>query len=266
MKLRIEHTTTYTYQGTDYALHQVRLRPNDCTSQTVLSWGLQIEGGKAEVAFTDQHGNKVDLVSIEPDVKRFTLTCSGEVETYDTGGVLPLTRTAPPLWLYRRFTHLTTAEKGVRALLSGLGRSPELGLETLHALMGLVADTVAYDTGGTGTKTTAEEALQLGHGVCQDHAHVFISAARLLGFPARYVGGYMMMTERIDQDAGHAWAEAFVDGLGWVGFDPANRISPDERYIRLATGLDYGEAAPVSGVMYGGGGDTLDVSVQVQQQ
>ena len=146
-----------------------------------------------------------------------------------------------------------------------LGKSPVLDLDTLHGLMTLVADTVAYDTSHTGPTTTAEEALALGHGVCQDHAHVFLSAARLLGFPARYSSGYMMMLDRVDQDAGHAWAEAWVSGLGWVGFDAANRVCPDERYIQVATGLDYREAGPLTGVMYGGGRDSLSVTVQVQQ-
>ena len=171
----------------------------------------------------------------------------------------------PPLWLYRRFTPLTKAGKGVRSLVSQLGKDRDLNLETLHDLMNLIAETVVYNTEPTSSATTAEEALEIGHGVCQDHAHVFTSAARLLGFPARYVGGYMMMLDRIDQDAGHAWAEAWVDGLGWVGFDAANRVCPDERYIQVATGLDYREAGPLTGVMYGGEQEVLSVNVQVQQ-
>ena len=107
--------------------------------------------------------------------------------------------------------------------------------------------------------------LALGAGVCQDHAHVFISAARLLGHPARYVSGYLMMDDRTHQEATHAWAEVLIEDLGWVGFDVSNGISPDERYVRIATGLDYREAAPISGIRFGTGEERLHVSIQVQQ-
>ncbi len=104
-----------------------------------------------------------------------------------------------------------------------------------------------------------------GKGVCQDHAHIFIAAARLLGFPARYVSGYLMLDDRVDQVAGHAWAEAHVDGLGWVSFDPSNGISPDARYVRLALGRDYRDAAPISGIRLGMLDERLDVRITVEQ-
>ena len=87
-----------------------------------------------------------------------------------------------------------------------------------------------------------------------------------MDFPARYVSGYLMMNDRAEQDASHAWAEAYVDGIGWIGFDVSNAISPDARYVRVATGLDYREAAPVSGLRFGHGGETLKVNIEVQQQ
>jgi transglutaminase-like putative cysteine protease len=86
-----------------------------------------------------------------------------------------------------------------------------------------------------------------------------------MGIPARYVSGYLMMDDRIDQDATHAWAEAYVDGIGWIGFDVSNGICPDERYVRVATGLDYTEAAPVSGMRLGDSQERMVVSLQVQQ-
>ena len=266
MRLRIDHTTTYTYEkGATYALHQVRKRPHDTDAQTVMSWELLLDGAKDEARYLDQHGNHVDLISIEPDARRVSVTCRGEVETRDTAGVLRPGRLMAPLWLYRRHTGLTEPGKGVKGLVSQIGQSPEPNLDTLHALMNLIADTVVYNTEPTSPATTAEEAIALGHGVCQDHAHVFLSAARLMGYPARYASGYMMMLDRVDQEAGHAWAEAWVDGLGWVGFDAANRVCPDERYIQVATGLDYREAGPLTGVMYGGEREVLAVNVQVQQ-
>jgi transglutaminase-like putative cysteine protease len=74
-----------------------------------------------------------------------------------------------------------------------------------------------------------------------------------------------MMNDRVDQDATHAWAEVWVGDLGWIGFDVSNGISPDMRYVRIATGLDYSQAAPISGMTLGGSGELIDVTVQVQQ-
>lgn len=93
--------------------------------------------------------------------------------------------------------------------------------------------------------------------------HIFIAAARISGFPARYVSGYLMKTG--EQAASHAWAEAYVAGLGWVGFDPSNRMSPDETYVALATGRDYRDTAPVSGIRLGQALETLAVHITVEQ-
>ena len=103
-------------------------------------------------------------------------------------------------------------------------------------------------------------------GFWQDHAQIFVGCARMLGIPARYVSGYLMMNDRVDQEASHAWAEAHIDGLGWVGFNVSNGISPDRRYVRVATGRDYREAAPVTGISYGGGESAMHVTLAVEQQ
>ena len=139
-------------------------------------------------------------------------------------------------------------------------------LDRLHALLGAVRDRVEYVPGATDTHTSAAEALADGKGVCQDHAHIFIAAARTLAIPARYVTGYLVLDGQSTADAHHAWAEAWVEGLGWVGFDVANRVCPTDCYVRLAVGLDAGYAAPIIGSRRGGETETLDVSVTVQQQ
>lgn len=95
-------------------------------------------------------------------------------------------------------------------------------LEKLHALTHLIRDTVTYEIGSSQTQWGAEDALAAGKGVCQDHTHVFLGCERVLGFPARYVSGYLMLNDSTAQDAMHAWVEAHVDGLGWLGFDVSN--------------------------------------------
>ena len=114
--------------------------------------------------------------------------------------------------------------------------------------------------------TTAAEAFALRRGVCQDLTHIFIAAARCLGMPARYIGGYFHRVDGVtQQEAGHAWAEAFVPELGWIAFDPANGICTTDAHVRVAAGLDYLGAAPVRGTRYGGGGEQLAVAVHVDQ-
>jgi transglutaminase-like putative cysteine protease len=108
--------------------------------------------------------------------------------------------------------------------------------------------------------------MAAGLGVCQDHAQIFIAAARAMEVPARYVSGYLLMDDRIAQEATHAWAEAWVPGLGWVGFDVSNGISPDPRYVRVATGRDYRDAAPITGISFGPVTEHLIVDLAVEQQ
>jgi transglutaminase-like putative cysteine protease len=125
---------------------------------------------------------------------------------------------------------------------------------------------IIFDSDPTHTATTAAEAFRLRRGVCQDLTHIFIAAARHLNIPTRYVGGHFYRADGVTaQDAGHAWAESYVEHLGWVGFDPANGIGTTQTHVRVSVGLDYLGAAPVRGVRYGGGSETLKVAVHVDQ-
>ena len=119
--------------------------------------------------------------------------------------------------------------------------------------------------GSTTADTTAAQALAQGEGVCQDHAHALIAAARAAGVPARYVSGYLQAGTGVSDEAAHAWAELYVAGIGWIGFDPANECGPDARYIRLGSGYDAQDAAPIRGVARGPGREALEVSVTVTE-
>ncbi len=265
MRLTISHTTRYTYDApVDYALQQVRLKPHSTSQQEVLNWSMHVEGGKIETSYENHHGAHVDLVSVERGGTSIAITASGEVETMDTAGVLSKTHSAAPVWHYLANTHSTEPGPSIKALSSEVLKADDV-LNGLHALSAAILIAAPYTIGETYTETTAEEALTGRSGVCQDHAQIFVAAARCAGIPARYVSGYLMMNDRIDQDASHAWAEAYVDGLGWIGFDVSNGISPDERYVRLAAGLDYREAAPISGLRLGNAKESMIVSLQIEQ-
>ena len=267
MRLNISHQTTYHYDApVPYALQQLRLTPKLRAGQTVLSWDIQVEGGKVEVEFEDQNNNQVALVSIEPGRQDISFSCTGEVETTNATGIIGEHGGYAPIWYFTRPTELTKPGALIRNLVRTLNNVDyDSDISRMHALSGLISEFVTYETSRTDSGTTAEAALEAGHGVCQDHAQIFISAARRMGYPARYVSGYLMMDDRVEQDASHAWAEAYLEGIGWVGFDVSNGISPDERYVRVATGLDYRDAAPVSGMRFGGAAESLIVSLQVQQ-
>lgn len=264
MLLKISHLTSYSYQSpVSYALQRLRLTPQDTATQKVSSWQSSVEGAKVEARYNDHFGNRVELVSIAGQARTIRIAASGFVETFDTAGVVGPHRGYMPLWLYQRETPLTRPGRAIRELARGIDTGS--ALERLHALKTAIHAAMSYEPGETHAGTAGEDALAAGRGVCQDHAHVFVAAARLMGRPARYVSGYLYMEGRADQSASHAWAEAHVDDLGWVGFDPANDMSPDGRYVQVAYGLDYRDAAPVSGIQEGAAGEEMSVAITVEQ-
>jgi len=267
MQLFIRHTTHYRFdEPVAYGLQQLRLKPRSGPGQSVIDWQMTLNGAEVGVEYEDQNGNRTTLASAIPGTTEITITCSGQIETKDCSGIAGPHSGFMPLWLFRNQTTLTEPGPKMRALVASIRAEMPDPLAMLHHLSGAVLAAVRYETGHTNAATRAEQALAVGHGVCQDHAHIFIGCARLLGIPARYASGYLMMNDNIDQEAGHAWAEAHVDGLGWVGFDVSNGICPDQRYVRVATGRDYRDAAPVTGISFGAGESVLKVSLAVEQQ
>jgi transglutaminase-like putative cysteine protease len=267
MRLRIDHSTHYRFsRPVTHGLQRLRLTPKSTQGQKVLEWDMRLTGARVEAEYEDHNHNRTTLVSVEPGVSAVEVHCSGLVATANNHGVIGHHAGHMPLWAFCTQTARTRPGPKMRAIAAQIDVPRDEVLPLLHRLSGLVLENVIYVTGETAVHTSGEEAATIGAGVCQDHAHVFIGLARSLGIPARYVSGYLMMNDRIEQEAGHAWVEAHVEGLGWVGFDVSNGISPDERYVRVATGRDYAEAAPVTGMSYGAGESLLEVRLAVEQQ
>jgi transglutaminase-like putative cysteine protease len=196
-----------------------------------------------------------------------TIHVEGLVETHDTGGVLRGTDERFPPSLFLRATPLTEVNPAMASFVREL-RSEATGdtLGFLHALMVQLNEHMTFDEDPTNSGTSAAEAFALKRGVCQDYAHIFIACARAGGVPARFVSGHFLRSDgMVNQQAGHAWAEAFVPELGWVAFDPANGLCATDAHVRVAVGLDYLGAAPLRGTRYGGGGEVLSVKVRVDQ-
>ena len=267
MRLLVRHTTHYTFsKPVAHGVQRLRLRPKSTNGQTVITWETALEGLTHEVEYEDQHHNHTLLVSVQPGVSEVSVACSGIVDTSENAGMIGSHSGHMPLWMFLNQTGLTQPGPTMRAITAKVASDhPDL-LDRLHALSASVLGTMAYEIGQADVTTTGEKAATAGHGVCQDHAHVFIGCARAMGIPARYVSGYLMMNDRIDQEAGHAWTEAHIDGLGWISFDVSNGIAADQRYVRVATGCDYRDAAPITGISRGEGESALAVRLSVEQQ
>ncbi|QNB16079.1 transglutaminase family protein [Paraburkholderia tropica] len=263
MRIAIRHTSHYQYeQPVPYALQRLRLRPQSCPGQTVIDWQVTVGGVEPSVSYVDGMGNLVDFVRQERNTHETVIVAAGTVDTEDLAGIFGTVDGVAPPWIFERETPLTWAGEHLRALAAEL-RAEDAQLQSLHTLMTTIHDRIDFQPGTTEVTTDAETALLNGKGVCQDHAHVFIAVARARHVPARYVSGYLLMDGVAKQTASHAWAEAYLDGLGWVGFDAANNTCPDERYVRVATGFDYRDAMPVSGIRTGQGAETLTVEISV---
>ena len=264
MRLHVLHRTVYRYSAPiHYAIQTLRLQPRPYEGLNVIEWRVEGDGRRPLPSFIDGLGNVVHCHTVDRPHTEASITVEGEVETRrDDGVVLGTHEPLPPVF-FLRTTPLTLANDAVKELAESAGGATPL--DRAHAIMHAVRDRVRYRPGTTDTLTAAAEALAQGEGVCQDHAHLFIAAARAGGIPARYIGGYLWTGgNEAEYDAGHAWAEAHVPDLGWVGFDAANRVCPTENYIRVSVGLDYWAAAPVRGLRRGAAEESLDVKVKVR--
>ena len=265
MRLTVDHVTRYRYDAPARSVVQShRLTPSAFAGQKMIDWEVTVDGGTRGARHRDGAGDLIQAWTIAGPVSEVIVQVRGTVETEDLAGVLRGHRETVAPDCYLRETLPTRLDVALAALADQADGSDTLSLA--HALSAAVSDAIAYRPGVTHAHTTAAEALALGEGVCQDHAHALIACARHRGIPARYVSGYLFAAQDgAPHEAAHAWAELHVPGLGWVGFDPANRCCPDARYIRLGSGFDAQDAAPIRGIARGGAGEDMDVTVAVQQ-
>ena len=268
MRIRVSHETVYRYaQPPKGVIQTLRMTPRNHDGQYVVDWRIDVSADCRVAPLEDAFGNIAHTFSADGPLETLRLMVEGEVDIQDTHGIVRGAVEHFPPSLFLRTTPLTEPDAAIAAgaaeVRAATGADP---LALLHALLARVNGDIAFDTDPTHAATTAAEAFALKRGVCQDLTHIFIAAVRALGFPARYVSGYLHRTDGVvHQEAGHAWAEAHVPGLGWIAFDPANGICATDAHIRVAVGLDYLGAAPVRGTRYGGGTETLTVAVKVDQ-
>jgi len=267
LRINIRHRTIYHYDHPiRFSAQYLRLTPRTNASQRVLRWSVEGEGRLTP--WSDGFGNLCHTLVNDELVDQVVVDATGVVETTDVAGILP-EEGILPIKVYLRPTPLTRLDPAIRSFVAPLEKVVRANrLEGAHALSNALADRIVYEEGSTHVHSTASEVLQDGVGVCQDMAHIFIACARALGLPARYVSGYLYTgNDTQTQVASHAWAAVWIEDLGWVSFDLANRVCGTERHVGIAFALDYAGAAPVRGIRSGGSArEILDVQVTVSAQ
>src|SRR5690348_16927162 len=267
MRIRISHQTRYRYDAPASGVIQtLRLTPRNHDGQYVVHWRIDVSEDCRVDAHEDAFGNITHTFTADGPFANLTVHVEGEVDVQNTAGIVRGAIERFPPSLYLRPTPLTEADGAITAFAREVRTQSSETLPMLHALLSRIHSEMTFDVDPTHPATTAAEAFTLKRGVCQDLTHIFIAAARSLDVPARYIGGHFHRADGVTaQEAGHAWAEAYVENLGWVGFDPTNGICTTDAHVRVAVGLDYLGAAPVRGTRFGGGGENLTVAVHVEQ-
>jgi transglutaminase-like putative cysteine protease len=281
MLYRVHHTTAFIYdQPIRESVMEVRMKPRSEASQRCLEFSLTTKPAARTHSYTDFLGNVVQHFDIPSVHDRLEVTAVALVETYSNGSI-PATGTdswgqldslaqTAEHWDWLHPSHFASPSDKLSAFAERAGIRREADpLSVLTQTREALHAAIRYDRGATRVDSPIDECLDKQSGVCQDFAHVFIALARGLGIPARYVSGYLFHREGDAEPAAgaatHAWAEAFIPGIGWLGFDPSNNCATGERHIRVAIGRDYKDVPPNRGVFRGIANHTLDVHVDVQR-
>jgi transglutaminase-like putative cysteine protease len=268
MRLQIEHQTTFTYDdAVREAVGEARLQPRDEAGQRLLSFRLTLNPPTPFDVIADRFGNAVHCYSVLPPHRRLVITATSLVETGDSP-LIP----APQLNLLDQ--HSFTSASPYVPLTDDLrdfardaaAQAAGDAEQTALALNQAIYTSCAYEPGSTDISTTAEAVLAGRRGVCQDFAHLLVALARSLGLPARYVSGYFHDPAQPPDAilASHAWAELFLAGRGWLGLDPTHNCPTGPRYVRVAVGRDYADAAPMRGIYQGTASEKLAVRVRMR--
>lgn len=276
----IRHQTRFRYTSpVTESVMEVRMNPRSEVPQHCLEFRLQTDPPSQPMSYRDYHNNIVHHFNIPTRHVQLTIVAESVVQ------IIPTTPLPEQLGMeawdeldseMTRDHHWDMLMPGKFAqssslLLSfldnlSLGRTLD-PLRTLRSLNTAIYQNFDYVPHSTTVDSPIDDALHIRRGVCQDFAHIMIAAGRHLGIPCRYVSGYLYHRsedhDRSEEDATHAWLEAYLPGLGWVGFDPTNNLVCGERHIRTAIGRDYADVPPTLGVFKGDADSELDVGVRV---
>lgn len=260
MRLRIEHITTFTYdQLISEAYTEMRLKPLDADGQRCQSFSLVTEPQDAVLKYTDHFGNDVHHIDVIQSHQKMVVAATSEVITPDRFSA-DSSRLSP----LDEFNYLSPTMYAPHTPelidFSGALQSDD-PLTTAFVIMHALHERLVYEKGATDVKTTADQALLLGRGVCQDFSHIMLAACRTQMLPARYVSGYLYNNGRTA--ASHAWVDVLIPGRGWISLDPTHNQEQTGQYVRVAVGRDYADVPPTRGVFKGNAREKMDVEVSV---
>lgn len=267
MRLRVAHTLLFRYEPpATGAIQVLRLTPRNYEGQYVVRWRIDVAPDVRLAGHEDAFGNITHVFTADGPLGELRVEVDGQVETQNIDGVVRGTVERFPPSLFLRDTALTEPDLAICGFAQAVRNSGGgTTLAYLHGLLQGLHEQVACDADPALAGKNATEAFARKCGSAADLSHVFIGAARSLGIPARFVSGYFRASDDTATTAVHAWAEAYVEDLGWVGFDPANGFCPADAHVRVSVGLDALGAAPVRGTRYGTGGETLETAIKVGQ-
>ena len=267
-RFEIVHDTRFEYTASiAETVMEMRLRPLDGGGQRCLDFHLEIEPRVRLRSYRDGYGNHVHYFNLLRAHPRLRVSSRSLVET---GVRVRREADAEALFLdFLRSRPPAGDVPGVRRLAHAHQPSGTEPLAVERALDGLalaISRDFLYDPAVTNVYSAVEEVLELRAGVCQDFAHLFIATARAMGVPARYVSVYIYVPGAggVTEGASHAWAEAWVSGKGWLGYDATHPIRAGANHVRVAVGRDYRDAAPTRGVYVGSATGTMEVSVRTR--
>lgn len=245
MRLRLRHTLHIGFpEPARNVMAVLRLSPRSHEGQRITNWRIDVDPDCLLKSGEDHFGNLVHTLTVPGVVSELNIAAQGELTSFDALGIVRGTAERLPVDVYLRDTALTVPGESVRDLARRCAGVSDSALGRMHALMGEIHAAMSFAPAVRGF-VQVEAALQSGQGGPRDHAQVFVAAARHLGVPARCATGFFL-----DADGGsrrHAWAEAYVGDLGWVGFDAVHNICPQDHHVRGAVGLDAFEASGLRG-------------------
>lgn len=265
MRLSVDHRVTYRFAVPQARVVQLlRMTPQNTHDQTVASWHIAVDCDARTRSHVDGFGNATTMLYCEGPLEGIEISVSGEMVTSHSDGVLHGTNEPLPPRLFLRETPATLADAVIAEFARELA-GDDRGMVGLKRLNLALRDRFTIDRERPEPGLTAAAAFARETATPRDLAQIFIVAARELGVPARYVTGYCDL-EGDHRPTAHGWADAYVEGIGWVGFDPTLGVLPEEHHVRVAVALDASGATPVAGSRLGEGREELDVAVTVLRE
>lgn len=284
MKFDVRYRTLFAYDELAVDSHnEVRARPADTPHQKALDYSLTVSPPASIRSFTDGWGTTVDSFGVRLPHIAMEVIAEATVETRrppEVTALVSLDRLRSALFIDEHYEYLvatpaTTASPPMADVATSVFERSQHVLGLVTGLQDAVRTHLQYTPGITSVTTTAAEAFELGAGVCQDHAHVMVSMARLVGLPARYVSGYFFTAA--DSEGGdseddlvtvqtHAWVEVAIPGHRWLAMDPTNGVIPGERHVKIAHGPDYDAVMPFRGTFIGPESSDVTASVQIRRR